>query len=140
MWFDVKAALAEIDAAPIATLATTATQPAQVAEVAIVATPPTPKSESRVAEVADVATRPTPSDTERYLAQLHQKGPSTYGAAASALGWGATRAGQAEARLCADGQVRIGKDGRADLAKGRSISTALLENVRQGVCRSEHQK
>lgn len=56
-------------------------------------------------------------DREQYLAHLREIGPTTYGAAATALGWGATRAWQAEARLRADGHVRIGKDGRAHLSK-----------------------
>ena len=60
------------------------------------------------------------SDPERYLAHIRQNGPTTYGAAATALGWGATRAGQAVSRLRTDGEIRIGKDGRAQLAKGWS--------------------
>lgn len=71
MWFDVQAALAEIEggdipapeAYPPATSATPATKPARVANVASVATPPaqhpeadTPKAASRVARVASVAT------------------------------------------------------------------------------------
>ncbi|RYH07747.1 hypothetical protein EU800_19210 [Tropicimonas sp. IMCC6043] len=77
MWFDVNAALAEIEGgtksvteaqppATTATTATTATKPVRVANVAGVATLSTPKAEAiphcaarRVAEVADVATPET---------------------------------------------------------------------------------
>lgn len=74
MWFDVQAALAEIEggdipapeAYPPATSATPATKPARVAIVASVATPPAPHSEAdtpeaapRVASVASVATPET---------------------------------------------------------------------------------
>ncbi|MEY8842051.1 hypothetical protein AB9K41_23730 [Cribrihabitans sp. XS_ASV171] len=74
MWFDVQAALAEIEggqstapeAATLATLATTATIPARVANVASVATPPALENEAEaseampsVANVADVATPET---------------------------------------------------------------------------------
>ena len=45
---------------------------------------------------------------------VHEE-PHTYGAAASRLGWGATRAWQAEARLRAAGLVRLDKLGRAEL-------------------------
>lgn len=47
---------------------------------------------------------------------LRLRGPMTYGAAASALGWGVTRAWQAEARLRAAGMVRFDGLGRAGLA------------------------
>ena len=52
------------------------------------------------------------SDPETLLAFLRQHGPQTYGAAASALGWGATRAWQAEARLRADDLVRHAEHGK----------------------------
>ena len=45
------------------------------------------------------------SDAEFMLDHLRQIGPSTYGACASALGWGATRAWQAEAELVSIGAV-----------------------------------
>lgn len=74
MWFDVQAALAEIEGGDTpapeaytpATSATPATKPARVAIVASVATPPaqkpepdTPKAAPRVANVASVATPQT---------------------------------------------------------------------------------
>ena len=58
---------------------------------------------------------PSASDPETYLAFLHASGPQTYGAAASGLGWGGTRAWQAEARLRAAGLVRLDGLGRAHL-------------------------
>ena len=53
-------------------------------------------------------TVPNSSDPETYLDFLHIHGSTTYGAAATALGWGATRAWQAEARLRAAGLVAKG--------------------------------
>ncbi|MGY6409898.1 MAG: DUF4326 domain-containing protein [Alkalilacustris sp.] len=52
-------------------------------------------------------------DARTYLAHLTQHGPATVGAVGSALGWGATRAWQAEARLRAAGLVVMGPGGRA---------------------------
>ncbi|MDO9525189.1 MAG: hypothetical protein Q7J57_06545, partial [Gemmobacter sp.] len=52
-------------------------------------------------------------DAGAYLDRLHLYGPATYCAMASALGWGATRAWQAEARLRAAGLVVIDKAGKA---------------------------
>lgn len=131
MWFDARAKLAEISGHPPATIATTATKQAdpapRVAEVASVATPLRSKPALRVAGVADVATpprsksQPMPparadgldSDTGAYLDRLHLHGPATYGAMASAMGWGATRAWRAEAKLRAAGLVRY-REGRAE--------------------------
>lgn len=48
---------------------------------------------------------------------LRVRGPMTYGAAASALGWGATRTWQAEARLRAAGLLRLDSLGRAELVE-----------------------
>jgi len=45
-------------------------------------------------------------DAGAYLDRLRRHGPQSYGAMASTLGWGATRAWQAEAKLCAAGLVR----------------------------------
>lgn len=55
----------------------------------------------------------TSNDQERYLALLRDNGPQTYGAVAIMLGWGATRAWQAEARLRAAGMIRINETGKA---------------------------
>ena len=115
MWFDAQSALAEIqaggkpgfDRAPRATRATCATR--------------TPEMQPGVAHVAHVARprgsnpeiTPCASDAETYLAMLHRSGPQTCGAAGSILGWGATRAWKAEARLRAAGLVRYGDLGKA---------------------------
>lgn len=115
MWFDAQAALAEIEAggklgfAPPspATIATTATiNPALlpfVADVAVVA----------VTQPQKLEITANASDPETYLAFLRSNGPATYGAMAVALGWGATRAWQAEARLRAAGMVRFDTEGKA---------------------------
>jgi hypothetical protein len=118
MAFDVRAALAEIKARAelqagmpsAATPATTATNaghhPAGVAEVAGVAAPPL-RMQKYVPSVAPE------NDADALTAALRLHGPMTQGAAALALGWGATRAWQAEARLRAAGAVRMDAWGRA---------------------------
>lgn len=53
------------------------------------------------------------SDAEVLLALLRARGPTSYGAAATLLGWGATRAWRAEAELRAAGRVRLGALGEA---------------------------
>ena len=55
--------------------------------------------------------KPLP-DSDTYLAALHLHGSMTYGAAAVALGWGATRAWEAEAALVADGRATMTREGR----------------------------
>jgi hypothetical protein len=65
-------------------------------------------------------TKLSASDPESYLAYLRGKGPSTYGATAVALGWGATRAWRAEARLRAAGLAFLDKSGRAAPVSGRA--------------------
>ena len=130
MWLDVRAKLAEIEGRSPATIATPATKQAdpapRVAEVASVATPLRSKPALRVAEVADVATPPRPKsqpapparadglepDAGAYLDRLRFHGPATYGAMASAMGWGMTRAWRAEAKLRAAGLVAY-REGRA---------------------------
>lgn len=123
MWFDARAKLAEIAGKPPATSATTATQ--------ALAAPPVsqmsqvsqhPEAKTPAPHVATVATVAAPRNPDRlppdalaYLAHLRRNGPATYGAMASALGWGATRAWQAEARLRAAGLVRY-RHGKAHLA------------------------
>ena len=98
MWFDARAKLAEITGQDVATPATPATQAP--------ASPPV----SRLSQVSQAAPpKPCPPaparpdgldpDAVAYLDSLHLHGPATYGAAASAMGWGATRAWQAETRL-----------------------------------------
>ena len=131
MWFDARAKLAEIAGHPPATSATPATQapaarsvsrwsqvsqapepwkPAfRVADVASVATPPRSKPQSAPAARADGLD----PDAGAYLDRLRLHGPATYGATATAMGWSATRAWQAEARLRAAGLVTLGPLGKA---------------------------
>jgi len=52
-------------------------------------------------------------DARAYLAHLTRHGPQTYGAMASLMGWGATRAWLAEARLRAAGLIAMGPQGVA---------------------------
>ena len=115
MWFDAQAALAEINAGkkrqfappPSATTATTATiSPAgnqSVAEVAVVAVP-----RPQMLEFT-----PSASGPEIYLNYMRANGPASYGAAAVALGWGATLAWQVEAQLRAAGLLRYDNLGKA---------------------------
>lgn len=131
MWLDVRAKLAEITGKPAATSATQApaVRPvSQVSQVSHVSQPPEArKAASRVATVASVATPPRSKsepvpparadgldpDAGAYLDRLRLHGPATYGAMATALGWGVTRAWRAEARLRALGLVDMGELGRA---------------------------
>src|SRR5690554_6627883 len=82
----------------------------------------TPDPAPRVASVATPPElKPAPPaqadgldpDAGAYLDRLRLHGPATYGAMAATLGWGATRAWQAEAKLRAAGLVHIGELGRA---------------------------
>ena len=66
-----------------------------------------------VKKTADLQAPALPSDPDTYLAALRLHGPMTYGAAAVALGWGATRAWQAEASLVAEGRATLTREGRA---------------------------
>ena len=113
MWFDVRAKLAEIEGRPPATSVTTATQaPAArpVSQVSQLSQPPEarkPKSATPTrADGLDL-------DAGAYLDRLRLRGPATYGAMASAMGWRATRAWRAEAKLRAAGLVQMGELGRA---------------------------
>ena len=113
MWLDVRAKLAEIEGRPPATIATPATKQAdpapRVADVASVATPPPAKPQPAPPARADGLD----PDAGAYLDRLRLHGPATYGAMASTLGWGATRAWRAEAKLRAAGLVQMGELGRA---------------------------
>ena len=128
MWLDVRAKLAELEGQPFATSATQAPIARPVSQLSQVSQPPEPRKPAfRVASVASVATPPRSKfesmpparadgldpDAGAYLDRLHLHGPVTYGAMASAMGWGATRAWRAEARLRARGLVQMGELGRA---------------------------
>lgn len=117
MWFDARAKLAEIAGQHPVTSATTATQAPAASPVSQVSrvsqAPEARKPVFRAATVAGVATPPRSKlqprspvradgldpDAGAYLDRLRLHGPASYGAMASSLGWGATRAWQAEARL-----------------------------------------
>lgn len=58
------------------------------------------------------------TDARAYLAHLLRHGPAIYGAVASTLDWGATRAWQAEARLRAAGLVHY-DEGKATPKSGK---------------------
>jgi len=82
---------------------------------------PRPKSVVSVLSVLSEGERASPAPTRAdgldpdggaYLDRLRLHGPQSYGAMASALGWGATRAWQAEAKLRAAGLV-VYQDGKA---------------------------
>lgn len=51
-------------------------------------------------------------DPDAFFALLRDRGPTTYGAAGSALGWGATRAWQAADMLRRSGRVTVDHFGR----------------------------
>ena len=105
--FDVKAARAAIEGRPGAIRATRA----------IPAPPNSTNSTNSTPPAAEAAIPPSPEtpdgDARAYLRHLLDNGPATVGAAGSALGWGATRAWQAEARLRAAGMVTMGPGGQA---------------------------
>jgi hypothetical protein len=87
--FDVAAARAEIEGRPRATRA-----------IRAIPTPPNSTSSTNSTPPAlETAPRADGLDADALLAFLRLHGPATYGAAASSLGWGATRAWQAEDRL-----------------------------------------
>jgi len=58
-----------------------------------------------------------PDDADRYADALRLHGPMSYGMAMRVLGWGGTRAGQAEAALRAAGCITFNKAGRAVLVE-----------------------
>lgn len=116
MWFDVNAAMAEIEKGAPATKGEAVPvyrQAPHVAHVARVARPPVSEPEKRMPLRAD-GLHP---DAGALLDFLRREGPHTYGVAARELGIGATRAWQAEARLRAAGLVRYNEHGRTCAAK-----------------------
>jgi len=126
VWFDATAALAEIQAgekpgfdhAPGANRANRANPATQISTNSTISTPPAlelqPDPETPQApRGSNPEITPCASDAEAYLAVLLRDGPQTYGAMASILGWGGTRAWQTEARLRAAGLVRYGEFGKA---------------------------
>ena len=132
MWFDPHAALKQLGGGDVPP-----PDPApRVAQVAQVARPHPAKSDASGGSLmagtntrtgarevslpykrADPYASPLPSDLDTYHAALSIHGPLTYGAAAVALGWGATRAWQAEAALVAEGRATLSTSGRASCAR-----------------------
>lgn len=64
-------------------------------------------------------------DADRYADALLLHGPMTYGTAMRVLGWGGTRAGQAEAALRAAGRITFNKAGRAVLIEAEQPSSGV---------------
>lgn len=60
-----------------------------------------------------------PDDAETYADAMRAHGPMTYGMAMRRLGWGGTRAGQAEAALKQAGRIAFNDNGRAYLVPGK---------------------
>ena len=127
MWFDPHTALKQLGGGDVPP-----PDPAPpVAQVARVARPHLPKSGASAGVLmagtdaragasggfpgykkADPLAPSLPGDPDTYLAALTLHGPMTYGAAAVAFGWGATRAWQAEAGLVANGRATMSREGR----------------------------
>lgn len=59
-------------------------------------------------------------DARTYLDRLRLHGPASYGAMATTLGWGATRAWRAEAKLRAAGLVMY-RQGKAELTESGAV-------------------
>ena len=122
MWFDVSAAVAQLQAkgenTPAVIRMTERNSP-KVAEVAEVAAHGPQNLKSSPVTNPDGAYQ----DAGKYLDFLRLHGPSTYDASATALGWGATRAWQAEAQLVAAGLVQHDSFGKAEPKLNQSALT-----------------
>ena len=124
MWFDVAAAVMQLQAmgesAPADIRITESNSP-KVAEIAEVAAP-----RAQILKPTSIArTDGLDTNAGEYLDFLRLHGPSTYGASATALGWGATRAWQAEAQLKAARLVQYDSLGKAATAPDKSVSGAV---------------
>ena len=103
MWFDVQAALAEIESAPRATTATTAAKPPpHVAHVAHVARPPALKSENAYR---------AGQDAKAAILDAIRGGKRRPGPIATATGRGVTVTYQLLDRLIAGGSVAQAREG-----------------------------
>lgn len=60
-----------------------------------------------------------PDDADRYAEALRLHGPASYGMMMRILGWGGTRAGQAETALREAGRIAFNGNGRACLVPGK---------------------
>ena len=104
MWFDVSTAMARLtEGDSLAFSGMTDSNTSKVAEIAEIASA-LPLKFNTVLEVRANGLDP---DAGAYHDFVRIHGPSTYGAIAVALGWGATRAWLAEARLTAAGIRRL---------------------------------
>lgn len=111
--------LAESDAPNLSRMTEiNAPEVAKIAEVAVL-----PAQNSKSVHVA--RTHGHDANAGKYLDFLNLHGPSTYGAFATAPGWGATRAWQAEAQLRAAGLVQYNSLGKAALTPDQSVSVAV---------------
>lgn len=120
MWFDVTAALAEIEGN--AARVSEACPSANSANPAnLVCREPVDSQNSQDSQPAQCGiskpspSGPRPEDAETLATYIGENGPASYGAAGHALGWGMTRAWRAEAELRAAGHIRHDKAGRAAL-------------------------
>jgi hypothetical protein len=99
MWFDVQAALAEIEGAPRAAMAE---PPPHVAHVAHVARPPAPKSENA---------HRAGQDAKAAILNAIRGGKRRPGPIATTTGRGVTATYQLLDRLIAEGSVALTRDG-----------------------------
>ena len=122
MWFDVSAAVVRLQANGEAqnVIRMTESNAPKVAEIAKIADPHAQKPKT----VPVVRTDGLKSDAGGYLDFLNLHGPSTSGACAAALGWGATRAWQAEAQLWAAKLLRYDRLGKAVMTPDQSAFLA----------------
>lgn len=74
-----------------------------------------PDDERSSANSSDAPAAGTAEDAEAYVRALREIGPCGYGAIARHLGWGATRAGQAETVLRLAGRIVYDRTGRGRL-------------------------
>ena len=107
MWFDPYKAMPTLEGGTLPPSDPKSEAPDGLAQLARIARTPTLKPEIGPMVQPDE----TKGDVRVFLDHLARNGPSTYGAAAIALGWGATRAWQAEARLRAAGLSQMDKNG-----------------------------
>ena len=123
MWFDVSATLVSLQESELRPALSRMTEnyAPQVAEVAEIAGQATQKAKP----ARRVRANGFDADDGAFLNYLHVHGPSSYGACATALGIGATRAWQSEAQLKAVGLVRLDGFGRAELTQPKLVSTPM---------------
>lgn len=72
-------------------------------------------------------TKAKPNDPETYTEALRIHGAMTYGMAMQVLGWGATRAGQAEDALRFAGRITFNSQGRAVLSDNENHQSEVAK-------------